>query len=143
MDGTLIDQLRAAAQKILDHERILVAYAHGSRISGTPRPDSDLDVGYFVRRGARGKEISLKEELGWGVRLTDALGVEVDLRSMERAPLDVKGRTLVYGVRVFSSNEEERVDFERDTLGDYFDYKDVYEKMRGDRLKAMAGKVID
>lgn len=48
MDTQLIERLRRATERHFPEHGVLVAYAHGSRIFGTPRPDSDLDVGYYL-----------------------------------------------------------------------------------------------
>ena len=143
MDEKRIERLKKAAADILDPNRVLVAYAFGSRVHGRPRQDSDLDVGYFLRKGTELERPSLREELDWGVKLTEAAGVEVDLRYLGNAPLDLRGTALIHGIRIFIANEEERVDLERYLLGMYHDYRDVYEKMHSDRLKVMAGKAID
>lgn len=45
-----------------DHP-ILVAYAYGSRVSGTLRAASDLDVGYYVKGYSRGETLPVREEM--------------------------------------------------------------------------------
>ena len=62
MDTALLEGLRAAAAVVFPGTPILAAYAHGSGISGRPRPDSDLDIGYYVQGYRRGEALSLREE---------------------------------------------------------------------------------
>ena len=49
MDEELRERLCAAAERIFSGGGILVAYAFGSRVSGRPADDSDLDVGTISR----------------------------------------------------------------------------------------------
>jgi hypothetical protein len=48
--GALLERLRVDAREAFAHTRILVAYAHGSRVAGTPRPGSDLVAHLGLRR---------------------------------------------------------------------------------------------
>jgi predicted nucleotidyltransferase len=138
MDSELVQQLASAARELFQAQNIVAAYAYGSRISGRPRPDSDLDVGYYLTGYRRGAGLTLQEESLLASRLTDALGVNVDLRNLAEAPLELRGRVLEDGVRVFSGDDIERVGLERDLLARYHDYKDVFQAMHELRLKRMA-----
>ena len=136
--GALLERLRVDACEAFAHARILVAYAHGSRVAGTPRPDSDLDVGYYLPGYRQGETLPLREEMGLASRLSDIAGVEVDLRNLARAPLEVRGRTLVEGQRLYSSDEVARVTLERELLGRYFDYQESFAAMHRLRLERVA-----
>ena len=48
MDEDLIQKARTVAEELLPAFDVLAAYAYGSRVSGTPCADSDLEVGYFT-----------------------------------------------------------------------------------------------
>lgn len=139
MDATLlIDSLRREAARLFPAHPILVAYAHGSRVSGRPRPESDLDVGYYLQRYREGGRLPLSAEMRLEADLSDALGVEVDLRNLGLAPLDVRGRVLEAGTRVYAGDEVARVGLERDLLGRYHDYKETFLRMHDRRLAATA-----
>ena len=103
---------------------VLVAYAFGSRVSGRPLPGSDLDVGYYLRRYRHGEPLPLHEEMRLADELSAAVGCEVDLRNLADAPLELRGRVLEEGVRIFSGDDAERVALERDLLGRYHDYRE-------------------
>ncbi len=142
MDLTFVKRLRSAAERLFRGDRLLAAYAYGSRISGRPRPDSDVDVGYYMKGYRAGEFLSLREELRLASALSDAVGLEVDLRNLADAPLELRGRVLEEGVRVYSGDEVARVELERDLLGRYHDYKDVFRHMHDVRLRALAARGI-
>jgi len=54
--------------------------------------------------------------------------------------LDLRGRILEEGVRIFSANDGERVALERELLGRYHDYKEEYLRMYEIRLRRVAAK---
>jgi predicted nucleotidyltransferase len=138
MDQQLLDRVRAAAAAVLPGTGILAAYVHGSRVGGRPRPESDLDVGYYPLPGQEGPDLRL--EMTLAARLTEAVGLPVDLRNLARAPLDLRGMVLEEGVRVFAADESQRVDLETDLLARYHDYKDSYRRLHEERLTALAGR---
>jgi predicted nucleotidyltransferase len=135
---TLIDRLSRAAQRELRRQPIVAAYAYGSRVSGAPRPDSDLDVGYYLDGHLRRESLSVKEEMQIAAALADAVGVPVDLRNLGTAPLEVRGRVLEQGRRIYSRDDVARVSLERDLLARYHDYKDELLAMHDARLQALA-----
>lgn len=126
----------AAATDVFGGTPVFLAYAHGSRVGGHARPDRDLDVGYYVKRGAPRPAVAT--ELDMAGRLTAAVGLEVDLRCLNDAPLEARGRVLERGVRVYCSDEVARVNLERDLLTRYHDYKPTLESLRRLRLAAAA-----
>lgn len=135
MHDELIERLRDAAARLFPPKGILAAYAHGSRIEGRPRPESDLDVGYYLAGYRSGATLTMRDELALALALSDAAGHEVDLRNLADAPLELRGRVLEEGVRIFSGDDVERVSLERDLLGRYHDYKEVFRAMHEVRLK--------
>ena len=136
----LIAGARQAAGDVFPGTGIFLAYAFGSRVAGHPRPDSDLDVGYYLETYLAGDRLPIKEEMLLCGRLSDAVGCEVDLRDLGPAPLEVRGRVLEEGVRIYCSDETRRVNLERDLLGRYHDYKPSFAAMRALRLAAFARK---
>ena len=117
---------------------VFVAYAYGSRVWGTARPASDLDVGYYTLPLADARGLPLPTELRLADLLAEAVGVEVDLRYLAAAPLGLRGRALVKGRRVYCCDEVARVNLERDLLSRYLDYKPKLEAMRELRFAALA-----
>jgi predicted nucleotidyltransferase len=145
MDTTSLHNLRAAAAAVFAHQPILVAYAFGSRVSGTPRPDSDLDVAYFSNFSGLTETspgLPLEEELGLAAALSERIGLTADLRCLDQAPLETRGRVLEEGIRIYSGDDVRRVALERSTLSYYHDYKAIFIRMRQDRLRAKARRGV-
>ena len=133
----LTEKLKAGA--VIFHDTgILAAYAYGSRIAGTPRPDSDLDVGYFMTSCQNRGPLSLYDEMRLADALSRLIGIEVDLRDLGEAPLELRGRAIEEGVRIFSADDVARVALERDLLARYHDYKDEFRRMHDLRLRRLA-----
>ena len=65
-----------------------------------------------------------------------ATGLEVDFRCLPTAPLELQGRVLIEGLRVFSANDVERVDLETSLIAQYHDYAAEFRIMHEIRLKA-------
>lgn len=109
-------------------------------MSGRPMPGSDLDVGYYLCGHRCGETLSLDEEMRLADELSAAVGCDVDLRNLAQAPLDLKGRVLEEGVRIFSGKDADRVALERELLGRYHDYKEEFLRMYEIRLRRVAAK---
>jgi predicted nucleotidyltransferase len=140
LDAAAIERLRAQAAAVFAPSFVLVAYVYGSRVSGRPRPASDLDVGYYLRGYRRGETLSMRDESLLASALADAVGLEVDLRNLAEGPLELRGRVLEEGVRIYSADEPERVALERYVLAHYHDYKDVFRHMHEVRLRSLASR---
>lgn len=138
LDVAALARLRAAATSVFERSPVLAAYVYGSRVRGRPRPESDLDVGYYLRGHHRGQTLSMREESRLASALADAVGIEIDLRDLAAGPLELRGRVLEDGVRIYSADEPERVALERYVLSRYHDYKDVFRQMHELRLRGLA-----
>jgi predicted nucleotidyltransferase len=125
----LIERLREAARKVFDGTAVFLAYAHGSRIHGAPRPGSDLDVAYYAGGYPHPQALPLGEDLSLAVALGQEMHMEVDLRCFDRAPLPMRGRLLEHGVRIYCTDEVARVNLERDLLTEWLDWKPTYRRL--------------
>lgn len=140
MNGLSLEELRELAVRLFARTPIFVAYAYGSRVWGKPGPKSDLDIGYYLRGYGFGESFPLRDEMVLAARWNDALRVPVDLRNLGEAPLELRGRVLEEGARIYSSDEPRRVALERDLLARYHDYKDTFRRLHELRLKTVAAK---
>lgn len=138
LDAGLLGRLEEAAARAFAGLPVAAAYAYGSRVSGRPRPDSDLDVGYRLTSRAGGAALPLASELQVAAVMSEAIGLEVDLRSLDEAPLELRGRVLEEGRRIHDGDPVERVAFERNTLARYHDYKSEFAAMHELRFKSVA-----
>jgi predicted nucleotidyltransferase len=135
-----VDRLRLAAADVFAGHDILAAYAFGSRVAGRARPDSDLDIGYYRSRTAKSPALDIAVEMRLANALSRVAGRVVDLRCLEPAPLDLKGRILETGVRLYSGDDVARVRLERELLARYHDYKAEFQQMHERRLRAFAAR---
>jgi predicted nucleotidyltransferase len=142
MDPALLASLRSAALRLFPDRGVLAAYAYGSRVSGRPRPGSDLDVGYYLIDFPSGQRLTLREELFLEAELSGAVDADIDLRNLADAPLELRGRVLEEGIRIYSGDDVDRVALERDLLARYHDYKDVFREMHELRLRQLAARGI-
>jgi predicted nucleotidyltransferase len=136
----LMEKLREAARAVFDGTDVFLAYAHGSRIHGRARADSDVDVAYYAGTWPHTRRLPLDEELQLEGELSAALGMQVDLRSLADAPLEVRGTVLEKGVRVYASDEVARVNLEANLMTRWHDWKPACQKMHEERLRAIAEK---
>ena len=142
MDETVLHKLKATVAQAFSGRGFLAAYAYGSRVSGNPLPGSDLDVGYYLTGFRSGASLSLGDEALLASELSEALGVEVDLRNLAEAPLELRGRVLEEGVRIYSGDDAMRVGLERDLLGRYHDYKETFRRMHELRIESVRERGI-
>jgi len=138
MDKELLEKLQTIAARLFSGRGVLAAYAFGSRVSGRPMEGSDLDVGYYLEGYRKAELLPIREEMVLAADMSKEVGFQVDLRNLGGAPLELRGRVLEEGVRIYSGNDSDRVDLECDILARYHDYKDVFRQMHETRLKQTA-----
>lgn len=114
--GRLIEVLRAAGARF--------ALLHGSRVAGTHRPGSDLDVAAWFGAPAT----------PWALELPDT----VDLVALNDLPLAIAGRIAVHGLLLLDDDPVARVRWQADTRLRYFDSQWQREANTRDFLAAHA-----
>jgi uncharacterized protein len=125
MSATDAATITAQVRAVLDSDgRVAFAYLFGSSARGTATDASDVDLAVYLAG-----DVALRDEARLQAELGDALGGEVDLVILNRAPLWLQFRVLGEGAVVFSRDEAERVAFrervERSFL-DFRHYHDAY-----------------
>lgn len=133
----VIERAQAACRAVFPGTRIFLAYAYGSRMQGTARPDSDLDIGYYLH-AARSAPLSIAEEMTLADRLSCQVGMEVDLRNLGLAPLEWRAKVLREGGRVYCTDEPARVALERNLMTRWFDECPRLERIHAERLARFA-----
>ena len=102
-------------------------YLHGSRVAGSPRPDSDLDVAaHFAGRAPSSWEVPVP--------------AEVDLVVLDRTPLYLAGRIALHGRLLFDDDPPARVRWESETRVQYLDELPLIEQTMREYLEAVAGR---
>lgn len=92
----------------LQHRGAVFAYLHGSRASGTSRPDSDVDIAAnFDEQAPEAFEVVLPSG--------------IDLMVLNRAPLELAGRVALHGKLLFERDPSARVGWEATTRKIYLD----------------------
>ena len=142
MDAEILDKVTEATSEVFVGTEIFLAYVYGSRVAETARSESDLDVGYYLEGYKTGRHMPIDQELILEAKLSEIIDIAVDLRNLGSAPLEVRGRVLEDGIRIFDRDEVERVNLERNLLASYHDYKPHYERMHLERLRNLAGNRV-
>lgn len=109
------DRLREA---LLAEDDIVAAYLFGSFRTGRFR---DLDVGVLLE-GQPGSVEAVRRGLSLSRELTHHLGVPVDVRTLNDAPVSFAFDVLRTGERVVSRDEDRRAAFEARTFSLYHDF---------------------
>ncbi len=131
-------RVRQAAQRVFGSSPVFLAYAYGSRVDGKPMPESDLDIGYYLIGFPACEDLSIRDEMLLSADLSAEIGLAVDLRNLGSAPLELRGRALAQGIRIYCLDDVARVNLERDLLGRFHDYKQKFAQMHRTRLHRFA-----
>lgn len=121
--------------EILKKNKVVLAYIFGSRVDGTAGRDSDLDIAVlFDRKLAKNQRFNLRLLLM--SRLEKFFGLKIDLVVLN----DVNSVFLKYiisseGRLIFSSSEDEYLDFECMAMNEYFDFKDFLDLQNKNYVK--------
>lgn len=139
MDFETLRITREAAADVFCDTPVFLAFAYGSRAEGKHRPDSDLDIGYYLEHSYERADLPLFDQMVMEEALSRGTGMTVDLRNLGTAPLELRGRALENGERIYCSDERARVALETSLLVRYHDSKPGLEAMHKARLVAFAG----
>ncbi len=89
---------------------------HGSRATGTARPESDLDVAVLLAPGTRPPPAQWLDAL---TAAAHATGVEADLADLRSASSELHAEVLRYGVRAWDDGTGAAETFEMHALTEY------------------------
>lgn len=128
----MVSRLEAAMPGILASQPVMLAYLYGSTADGSRLPFSDVDIALVLEPNCPLSAYErMKLELNIAAEI-EHLGdmQEVDVRSIDAAPLTVRGMVVSEGILLYSRNEEFRIQYEVHTRKLYFDFLPVVEMMR-------------
>lgn len=139
--AAVVQQLKATVAPVLAKYLVDMAYLYGSMARGRPLPTSDIDIALVLSDPPAPYE-RFKLELIIQAELEDTcqLGEEMDVRSINDAPLMVQGRILQEGLLLYERDRELRIAFEVLTRKKYFDFLPAAEKMQKGFLRAIREK---
>lgn len=104
--------------KLQEHPEILFAYLHGSFLTNQTFNDIDLALYLTNIHGS-----FLEYELNMEVILSNAvLGVPVDVRLLNGAPLSFQYYVVKEGIPIIVNDESKRAEFHERTIKYYFDF---------------------
>ena len=120
------DAKSAVREKIVEalkrRVEVIFAYIHGSFLEGRFR---DVDVAIYLDSGKDVRyEISLEREL------EESVGIPVDVRVLNSAPLSFRFQVVRQGDLLFSRDEKRRSGFESSTMAEFHDFSFYREKYR-------------
>jgi len=128
----IISCLQAELPAILRGRPVMLAYLFGSAADGTALPSSDVDIALVLEPKSHISAYDrMKMEFDIAAEVEARCKIkEADVRSIDSAPLAVKGLVLTEGVLLYSRDEEFRVDYEAHYRKMYFDFLPVAKIMR-------------
>jgi predicted nucleotidyltransferase len=124
------DEVEARLRALLATERHGVAalYLFGSVARGTPRDDSDVDVGVLFETPPPPRLDSPALDLE--ALLERELGLPVQLVVLNSAPVDLRIRVLREGRLIVDASPSLRIRFEVATRNEYFDFEPILRAYR-------------
>ena len=100
------------------------AFLHGSRVKGTARADSDIDVAaFFGRRGVQSWELLLPEA--------------IDVLVLDSAPLELAGRVALDGTLLFEADRDARIQWQATARRIYLDERPRMEQFHREFLESL------
>lgn len=125
-----VDRVRDATSGVLSEcPEVEVAYAFGSRVTGSSLPSSDFDLAFVLSDEA---DISddplLAERLAARIATRLRTPIDIDAHLADRLPLNVRGRVVTEGILLYESDPIRRVEFETHTRRLYFDFLPFIER---------------
>ena len=137
-----IAKLQSKIAIVLSQFPVEFAYLHGSVAQGHPLPDSDVDIAVMLTDSVASRErLSVQSELAYAIASACGWDFEkVDVRTINQAPLAVRGKIVQKGMLLYEKDKSKRVAFEVLTRSMYFDFAPVAEKMRTAFLRRVRDK---
>ncbi len=134
----IILRLKECAGTVLAQYPVEIAYLHGSVARRQPLPTSDIDIALVLAELPPPYD-RLMLELDIQAALEDQCQLSnLDVRTINHAPLMVQGRIVQEGELVYNQDKDRRVAFEVLTRKKFFDFQPVAKRLQEayfDRLR--------
>jgi predicted nucleotidyltransferase len=108
---------------------VSIAYLYGSFLDETFHQNSDIDIALVLKKPPE-KLVLFQMEMKIADLLDQKFKIPFDVRTINDAPLKVKGEIITHGKLIFCADEEFRIDFETYVRSRYFDYLPALQSMR-------------
>jgi len=117
--------------KTLKREKsIIAAYVFGSFQNRTNTPLSDIDIAVLLSDGFKNSTHRIDFESQIENLLKERIAeYNFDVKTLNTAPLVIKGKIITNGKLLFTASLKKVVDFEENTLIKYLDFKPEYDKL--------------
>lgn len=106
--------------QIFKKHTVKLAYLFGSQAKGNATSESDFDVAVLFETEPS-DELALKETTFLSLDLSKFFPANVDVVSLNHAPLLLKYEVVRYGKPLYSNDEKERINFEVSIIEQYID----------------------
>ena len=103
---------------------INIVYLFGSQVKGEATGESDFDIAVlFKKRPA--DPLALKETALLSLELNKFFPAELDIVSLNDAPILLKYEVIAHGQLLYCEDETERIDFEVSVIKEYIDEEPI------------------
>jgi len=133
----MFDKFNEIKKIFAEEKNILLAYIFGSQLRGKIGLLSDYDFAIFLSQKPSLQSLqSFQFKYKLQNKLVNALNTrQVDLIILNDALVELKYNVIATGKIIFQKNSAIRVEFEANTLSQYFDYLPVLRSQKKDILK--------
>jgi len=115
--------------KIAEDFPVSMAYLYGSFLDDTFNKFSDIDIA-LVLKDLPDKHQQMQLEMKITALLDQRFRMPFDIRTINNAPLKVKGEVVTHGKLIYCRDEAFRVSFETYVRDRYFDFLPTLNSMR-------------
>ena len=126
----IVPQLHKTISQLLSAYPVLLAYLYGSLARDEYTTLSDIDIALVTKQTLSPLD-RLDLELDIEIELANLGFSEADVRVINNAPPEVRGRVVAEGALLYSLDEDQRADFERKALAQYHDLQPILRERLG------------
>ena len=126
----IVNRLQNCVAEVFARYPVEIAYLHGSVAHGQPLSHSDIDIAVVLTDVPPAYE-RLMLELQIQAEIEDTCQLKnVDVRTINHAPITVRGEIVQEGQLLYTWDKAYRVAFEALTREMYFDYRPTAQRMQ-------------
>jgi len=115
---SLDKKIKSKLVKLLENE-VIFAYVFGSVTSGRLHPQSDIDIGVYLKESPG----SLNDKLAFNRKVSAAFNRDVDVIFLNDADIIITMQILTNGELIINNNPERLILFKAAKAGEYSDFK--------------------
>jgi len=116
------ERISQAIEELLSDGSVIVCYLYGSYARGEETPLSDLDIA-MLWENEGSVEARKRDLLRLSQKLSRRFNLDVDVRSLNDATLELQYRVVSEGKVLFCENRSKRLEFENRVVMEFLDFK--------------------